>query len=47
MKFYVEIFLWWVLSNIIGLTKDSCGSFVYCVDADDVELKDWFGDENV
>jgi len=26
----------------VGLTKDSCGDFVYCVDRDDDELSEWF-----
>lgn len=27
---------------IIGLTKDSHGSLVYCIDKDDPELEKWF-----
>jgi len=28
--------------TIVGLTKDSSGNFVYCVDPLDKELDDWF-----
>ena len=30
--------------NTVGLTKDSCGDFVYCVDENDDELDEWFED---
>lgn len=29
---------------IIGLTKDSYGHFLYCMDRDDADLEEWFAD---
>jgi hypothetical protein len=29
-------------STIIGLTKDSSGEFIYCIDKDDSDLSEYF-----
>jgi hypothetical protein len=33
-------------STLMGLTKDSCGEFIYGIDPNDTELHEWFEEIN-